>query len=92
MKLWINFEKDDTGAWGEGTFNEEPYLVLTKTAKLLKFTSKVITGKGAIMIQLAIGNLYFVHLIEVFGMKNTQVANITLLFIMKFKNTFIILL
>ena len=46
MKLWLDFEVEDTGAWGEGTFNEEPYLVLPETAKLLKFTSKVITGKG----------------------------------------------
>ena len=46
MKLWLNFELDNPGAWGEGTFNEEPYLILPQTAKLLKFTSKVISGKG----------------------------------------------
>jgi hypothetical protein len=46
MKLWLNFELDNPRAWGEGTFNEEPYLILPETAKLLKFTSKVISGKG----------------------------------------------
>ena len=46
MKLWVNFENDNREVWGEGNFNEEPYLILPQTAKLIKFTSKVITGKG----------------------------------------------
>ena len=45
-ELWINFENEDPAAWGEGTFNEEPYLIIPKTEKLMKFACRVVTGKG----------------------------------------------
>ena len=47
MKLWYDFENDDPDAWGLADwYNYEPSLIIPITAKLLKFTSKVISKKG----------------------------------------------
>ena len=47
IKLWYDFEDDDPDAWGLADwYNYEPSLIIPVTAKLLKFTSKVISKKG----------------------------------------------
>ena len=46
MKLWKDFEENDHDAWGEDYYNDQPNLIIPKTAKLMKYSSKVLTGKG----------------------------------------------
>ena len=43
--MWDLFEVEDSGAWGQGNFNNEPHLIIPHTANLIKFTARILSTK-----------------------------------------------